>query len=218
MAAHGIRRRQWYVYSASQKNKASSTQGLIMAKDKKKKAMDQISLNELRDGSCLAYPAPTSHWSSCAAAASYCLAVNRHEPPETSMFIEWVEIAEASLIWEHPGTAECLGWKDRQIAVEWGAYGIAALLICRLTPYKVLERARKNGGFDFWLSEIDDSEALPFQHSARMEVSGIMRGNHNRINERVRKKLVQIARSNASKPRYVAVIEFSKPHAVVREK
>jgi hypothetical protein len=178
----------------------------------------KLSLDELREGACLAEPGPTAHWASCAAAASMCLVQNSHTPPQTTFAIQSTEESLAILDWAAPSQPEQRGWTDPYITAEWGAYGMAALLIGRITSYRVLERARRNGGYDFWLSKDEKEEELPFQGAARLEVSGIMCGQSSHVRARVQKKLTQIAKAGASLPRFVAVVEFSEPRAVVIEK
>ncbi|MEC4819430.1 MAG: hypothetical protein SAK29_40100 [Scytonema sp. PMC 1069.18] len=71
---------------------------------------------------------------------------------------------------------------DTEVATEYGAYGIAALLMPYLTGLTVIERSIKGKslGFDFWLGSIDDPNTL-FQRKARLEVSGIRKGSQNII-------------------------------------
>jgi hypothetical protein len=55
-----------------------------------------------------------------------------------------------------------------------------------------------------------------FQRKARLEVSGILRGDTRRINSRVREKMEQTKQSDQlSIPAYIAVIEFSTPRSKV---
>ena len=53
------------------------------------------------------------------------------------------------------------------------AYGVALLLIQRLTSFTVVERSRRGLSFDHWLGNVSDSATLPFEKSARLEVAGI---------------------------------------------
>ncbi len=177
-----------------------------------------VSLGDLRTGMCLAATGPTQHWGACAEAASVCLQTNGHIPPEILIVLKTKTGGAAILGWARPTENESRGWKDPQVAAEWGAYGVAALLISRLTPYKVLERSAKGGGFDYWLTKEENEDVPPFQYSARMEVSGIMCGYEMAQQARVSSKLKQMVRSDDSIPRYVAVVEFSGPCAVVVEK
>ncbi len=109
-------------------------------------------------------------------------------------------------------------WNDPEYTTEHGACGVAILLVRRLTGFTAVQRARKGGGFDYWLAIEDDVEALPFQHAARLEVSGIRRGDPSDVSDRVRKKRRQVRRSEGYLPAYIAVVEFSKPTAHVEKR
>jgi hypothetical protein len=103
-------------------------------------------------------------------------------------------------------------WNDPDEIAEQGAYAIALLLMRSLLGYTAVERAWKRTGFDWWLGP-DDNRLVS---KARLEVSGIMRGGMKHINSRVKVKLAQTRRSDASGlPAYVVVVEFSTPRAKV---
>ncbi|AEB08507.1 hypothetical protein [Desulfobacca acetoxidans] len=99
-------------------------------------------------------------------------------------------------------------WQDEEVATEHGAYGIAFLLILDLTGLTVIERSIKGTGFDYWIG--DDSGEL-FQNKARLEVSGIRRGDDSSIKARVKKKIKQTQISDGFNSAYIVVVEFSRP-------
>ena len=68
-------------------------------------------------------------------------------------------------------------WNDTDEAAEHGAYGVAALLVDKLTDYTVWERAKKGKGYDFWLRRKGDQGGVLLQGAARMEVSVIGPGS-----------------------------------------
>lgn len=109
-------------------------------------------------------------------------------------------------------------WQDEDEATEYAAYGIALLLIEELTGYTALQRANKGFGFDFWLGYYDERLPISTQREARLEVSGIRRGNRRQILSRVRQKLAQTDVSNGQHPAYIIVIEFGNPMAQVVRK
>ena len=119
--------------------------------------------------------------------------------------------------WE-PATAELRRtYNDHEVATEHGAYGIAFMLIRRLTGLQVIEKSRKGTGFDYWLGA--DGDELPFQNKARLEVSGIRQGNPAKVAARVNQKRKQTKPSDASRlPAYVIVVEFGAPSAHVVKK
>jgi hypothetical protein len=109
-------------------------------------------------------------------------------------------------------------WNDPDEATEQGACGIAVLLVETLTEYTVVERARKGPGFDYWLGKKDSVVPL-FQDKARLEVSGLRRGDNRAVDSRLRRKDKQIEVSNSSGlPGLVAVVEFGSPRTRVRTK
>ena len=122
-----------------------------------------------------------------------------------SYLLAWPPITEQ--------TRRC--WNDYEVATEHGAMGIAVLLAQKEIGYTVIERSRKGTGFDYWMGEGVDE---PFQHEARLEISGIRKGSDRDVQARMRQKLKQTDRSDGSLPAYVIVVEFGQPHAEVQEK
>jgi hypothetical protein len=95
---------------------------------------------------------------------------------------------------------------DMQRTLEFGAYGMSALVIPEITKFTVIEVSKKGTGFDFWLGYIDDPL---FQKKARLEVSGILTGGESSISRRASIKLKQISPTDASLlPGYVSIVEF----------
>jgi hypothetical protein len=104
-------------------------------------------------------------------------------------------------------------YNDAEVATENGAYGVAILLIRELAGFTVVEKSRKGTGFDYWLGR---DEEHPFQNKARLEVSGIRRGDDNTVRARVNEKRKQTRRSDPSLLQaYVIIVEFSRPLAHV---
>lgn len=103
-------------------------------------------------------------------------------------------------------------WNDPDEAAEQGAYALALLMLRALAGLTVLERSRKGTGFDWWLASDDNL----FQATARLEVSGIMRGSTRRINGRLKERIAQTERSDPSGLiAYIAVVDFGRPTAKV---
>jgi hypothetical protein len=103
-------------------------------------------------------------------------------------------------------------WNDYDVATEYGAYGIACLLILLLTDYTIIRRSRRGTGFDYWVGYIDREDENIFQDKARLEVSGMRHASDTLVRARVRKKKTQTGKSDAAYlPAYVIVIEFSRP-------
>ena len=146
---------------------------------------------------------------SFAHAASVCLETGRHESGVT-MPIEGDIRKSYPVFWEGIDDQVRRSWADLQDATEMGAYGIAALVIVKLTEFTVIERARKGKGFDYWLGP-KNKEAELFQNAARMEVSGILIGDEGEIERRVRAKLAQVKPSPGRHAAFIVVVEFGGP-------
>ncbi len=102
-------------------------------------------------------------------------------------------------------------WNDKEYTTEQAAYGIAFMLIGKLTDFTVIERSRKGTGFDYWLGNKDDTNELPFQNKVRLEVSGIRRGDDRRVKARIKQKMEQTSPSDGAFPACIIVVEFSRP-------
>lgn len=148
-----------------------------------------------------------------AEAASVCLEDQKH----TSGVTLTVQGAFGEVIildWESVTNKMCRCWADKQEATEFGACGIAILIIDCLTDMTVLERSCKGTGFDFWLGPKSTSEPL-FQNKARLEISGILNGDNKALKKRVSEKISQTKRSDGALPAYVVVVEFGTPRSQV---
>lgn len=154
----------------------------------------------------------------CAEAAAVCLAESGHSE-RVSLQIEGIQTCTIELERDVVDATMQRFNADKEVATEYGAYGIAALLMPYLTNLTVIERSIKGKGFgfDFWLGEVGDTTAV-FQRKARLEVSGIRQGTEAAIQSRAKIKLRQIEPSDTIAPGYVAVIEFGTPKARVIEK
>jgi hypothetical protein len=139
-------------------------------------------------------------------AAAVCLAEQGHG---SEVVLRVAGDFQASYFLERPDvTVPMRASYDVEEATEFGACGVAILVMRDLTGLTV-QRAFKGGGFDYWLGTIDAEQ--PFANVARLEVSGIRRGNRRQIAARVKEKLAQVHRSEAALAAYVGVVEFGAP-------
>lgn len=108
-------------------------------------------------------------------------------------------------------------WYDRREASEFGAAGLAILVILSRTKYTVLRRMDidEDTGMDYWLSNSNSAGSVSenfLQGDARLEVAGRRRENTKKIEKLVRDKLKRSKKSDGTgTPAYVVVVEFSKP-------
>jgi hypothetical protein len=143
-------------------------------------------------------------------AASVCLAYHEHKQ---EIPVRIVGDLEAEFLLSYQEVTEQIqnSHDDLEDATEEGAYCIAMLVIEHLTELQTVKRAKKTTGIDYFLGKKDKTEIL-FEPVARLEVSGILKGNKSKINQRIREKEEQIKQSNLMNlPVYIVVVEFSKP-------
>ena len=154
----------------------------------------------------------------CAEAAAVCLD-ERGLAEGVLLRVDGIQLCEIALRWDTVSDDTRRFNADVEVATEYGAYGVSALIMPYLTNLTVIERSVKGKGFgfDFWLGSIDDLDTV-FQRKARLEVSGIRQGAESAVQSRVNMKLRQISPSDTMAPGYVAVIEFGTPRARVVEK
>ena len=102
-------------------------------------------------------------------------------------------------------------WGDGEEATEYGAMGIAVLLVLKLTKYNILGRLVKGDRTDYLLGNEKD----PNNPIAKMEVSGILKAdNNNSINKRIGIKKRQVDKIEyRDYPVYIAIVEFGLPAA-----
>jgi hypothetical protein len=151
-----------------------------------------------------------------AEAAAVCLENRNHKTPvrfpraglmHNDLHMEWVPVDDQS--------RRC--YADMQEATEWGACGVAILVVKEATGKLVVERSKKGTGFDYWLGDKDD-DGLPFAGTSRLEVSGILTGTKSQIDSRIRQKKEQIKPTDHLAHGFVAVVEFGTPIACVESK
>ncbi|MDD9956038.1 MAG: hypothetical protein OXP68_07440 [Anaerolineaceae bacterium] len=151
-----------------------------------------------------------------------CLAHNGHSSGIAMQVDEARDTIHFRLDWSGSvGEQETRTHADMQDATEWGACGVACLLICKLTGLVVTRRSRKGTGFDYWLGsglEKGSATSLPFQDEARLEVSGMLSEERmSEINSRLREKTKQIKGGKRTDlTGYAVVLEFSRPLAKVK--
>lgn len=174
-----------------------------------------LSLQSLHQG----LPAITPAFGAAIAeAGAICLTDEAHEPG-VILEVEGEFSTRFQLDWQPVTEQARRCWNDEEYTTEQAAYGIAFLLILQLTDLTVIERSRKGTGFDYWLGSQDSTATLPFQRMARLEVSGMRKGNRSQINTRAKQKIEQTGASDTEGlPAYIIVVEFSRPISLVSAK
>ena len=169
-----------------------------------------ITLDDLCQGIVGLTPSVGSFY---AEAASVCLDDQGHSSPAPmEVFVEESHSTETTTInWRAPDDGVKRNWNDPQEATEYGACAIAALVMCKPKGLKMV-RATKGTGIDYWLTR-----GPLMQRSARLEVSGILRGERPSVRTRVKQKLSQSKKSAGKLPVTVFVVEFSQPQSWIAE-
>lgn len=144
-------------------------------------------------------------------AASMCLHHSNHSSPAVLRLEHSGTSARVPVEWVAPNAQVQAAHADMQYATEWGAYAVASLVAPNVTGLRVVERAVKGTGADWWLGT---GSGLPFQDAVRLEVSGIL-ADPAAVQRRVSEKAAQVRAGKGTLPAYVAVVEFSVPHVVI---
>ena len=169
-----------------------------------------INLDSLKEG----MPALTSCLGgSMAEAGSLCFEDQNHKPGVSITINK--EQSKFKILWSEVTDQIRKCWNDHEVTTEHGACAIAILLMKEIEDYKVIERSRKGTGFDYWLG--NDESKLPFEDKARLEVSGIRKGNRQKIDARVKQKITQTQKTTSHYNAFVVVIEFSSPLSEIRK-
>jgi len=142
-------------------------------------------------------------------AAAVCMA-HHHDASPVVLCIEGDCVSTLTIDWDSPDEQAKRTWRDMEEATEWGATGIAVLVIDTMTNLSVLERSVKGGGFDYWLGESSDDSPL-FQQKIRLEVSGILSGRDADVRKRSKEKVVRLENYGNLGPAIVIVTEFGHP-------
>jgi hypothetical protein len=166
-----------------------------------------LSFSALRDGHL---GVSAVYGSFLAEAASYCLRSHNHVNP-VLLDVTGDVCGPRSLKWCDDVGLLRETWADMQEATEYGACGVAITAALALTGKARVERSAKGTGIDYWLGDGRDERGV-FQRAARLEVSGILRGDKTKIASRLKEKLAQTKSSDRTGlPAYVVIVEFGRP-------
>ena len=124
---------------------------------------------------------------------------------------------DISIIWEDQVDEQMARtYADMAYTTDHGAVCLSVMLVIALTPYTIIERSRKGTGIDYWLGNKD---SILFQKKARLEISGMLKGDDALMKSRHIIKTRQTDKSDGQCiPAYVSVIEFSRPKALFTKK
>ena len=177
-----------------------------------------ITLDDLQHGMIGLTPAVGSAYSE---AASVCLDNQSHSSPTTmDIFLHKKQARVTGKIhWKAPDDQANRCWQDLKGATEYGACGIAALVLYKLEGFYIVSSSAQGTGFDYWLRRgpVLSSGTPLMKGSVRLEVSGILHGSSGTVSTRVKQKLKQTERSAGKTPAVVVVVEFGQPELRITE-
>lgn len=116
------------------------------------------------------------------------------------------------VIWRNK--SKNVGVKDPRDWAEIGAIALAFCVVVKFSEYNVIEQSVIGTGFDYWLGY---KENVPNQNpdnflNARLEISGMLKGNNRDVATRLRQKIRQTGISDYMNiPAIIVIVEFSTP-------
>jgi hypothetical protein len=139
------------------------------------------------------------------------------------MKVEGIFEDTVSLIWDEKDDIEVVdSWKNDRDVANFGAVGIALLLLHHFSEYKNFELSDIGTGIDYWMGtkKTEDKAQRFLQKEARLEISGIFRAiPSNSIEMRIKLKKKQISASDdTGLPGWIAIVEFSLPKSKIVKK
>lgn len=172
--------------------------------------MKTLNIDKLREGWL---GIPSSAGSFYYPATIACLEGNGHQPDcVLTLTGDWEE--RLKLHWTGKLTEKTLSfWKNKHLATEYGAIGIAAFIIAQFTDLEFLEIMEIGEGADFFLCKKTDADTISFRQkpAAKLEISGIWNEKPgNTLNMRINLKKRQVEKGGLDFPVYIIVVEFGQ--------
>jgi hypothetical protein len=180
---------------------------------KKPAEQKNLSLQSLKAGMPGMEPALAE---SCGHAAGVCLEHGKHVSGGTPFSVDGAHEAVYAITLDPVTEQMRRSWSDLQDATEWGASGVAALLVEDIFGYQILQRSWKRTGFDYWIGSSNNTDFL-FQNKARLEVSGILNGTDGDISNRIKDKQRRFSEHPHDLPSMVVVVEFGTPRSRIAD-
>jgi hypothetical protein len=108
-------------------------------------------------------------------------------------------------------------YRETTRATDMAACAIALILVRELTEYTVVEQACIGTTIDYYLATQAIDTDLIFNHTARLEVSGILKETEkNTIEGRIKDRIDRL-KPEGNLPDLITVVEFSKPWSIMVE-
>jgi hypothetical protein len=141
-----------WIFAAEGKSAIFPTSGVSLLKAMEESPFKSLDLNSLSVGMPGLTPACGK---SLAEAAAVCLEDREHKPG-VSLKLTGLKKQEHALNWLEVTDQQRRCYNDLQEATQFGASGVAILVVKEVTGLVVVERSKKGPGFDYWLGEVED--------------------------------------------------------------
>jgi hypothetical protein len=124
-------------------------------------------------------------------AARVAMAKNGHQS-SVELIVEGDFQEIVQIAWkDHPAEETLISWKNNREAANFGAVGIALLLMLKLTEFSIFELGETGTGIDYWMGRSipGETDFRLIKKEARLEISGIFKeSSSNLMNMRVNLK------------------------------
>jgi hypothetical protein len=175
-----------------------------------------LHLDDLRKGLSGVLPSLGSFMCDC---AIFSLASQGHSSGVNLEVETDTEKVSFTLTWEgHISLQMRRTMNDNERTTDYGAMGLAVLLVLQLTCYPHFVVSFKGTGVDFWLFEEEpiDEVVVLSSADALLEVSGIRKESRtNTMTIRHKLKIAQVKSSESSGlDTYIVITEFNKPKSL----
>lgn len=136
--------------------------------------------------------------------------------PGALLFVEGEADQQVRLIWSGKSAKSKL--RELRDLAEFGSIALAVYLVESFSEYRVVEQSVIGTGFDYWLGYKEGNALFDPDNflNARLEVSGIAKGERRDARKRLSEKMRQLEVSDHLKiPALIIIIEFSKPISII---
>lgn len=143
--------------------------------------------------------------------AKKCMAAAGHDPGV--LFTADTNRGEQTMILTWDGSVGSPTGSDNMPQyIEYGATCISLLQMIKLTPLKIVERAMKGHGFDYWAGT---QNGQLFQKHCRLEISGLLRGSREDMKSRFAAKQGQLEKKYSERiESLISIINFQTPESI----
>jgi hypothetical protein len=145
-----------------------------------------------------------------------CLDLNGHRSG-VELVTEYANAVQLfEICWQGDVTPELhRAYREKTRATDFAACTIALILVRELTEFTAVEQSSIGTTIDYYLAIQETDDLLIFNHTARLEVSGILEEKpENTIDNRIRQKLNRL-KSESDLPDFIAVVEFNAPKSKI---